>query len=153
MAYQDTRFKLDSEVGGRLAAFRATSGRRLWDIKIRYRSRPVVNGRTIYIEPWAVDLLSGRKLEGFNLRRSYGCGPLAGSCNLLLFRSATLGYVDLRRGSRLENYGGIRPGCWINAIPAGGLVLMPDASARCVCSYLNSASIALIPSVVGEGRN
>jgi len=153
MAYQDTRFKLDSEVGGRLAAFRATSGRRLWDIKIHYMSRPVVNGRTIYVEPWAVDLLSGRKLEGFNLRRSYGCGTLAGSCNLLLFRSATLGYVDLRRGSRLENYGGIRPGCWINAIPAGGLVLMPDASARCVCSYLNSASIALIPSVVGESRN
>jgi hypothetical protein len=46
----------------------------------------------------------------------------------------------------LENYGGIRPGCWINAIPAGGLVLVPDASSGCRCSYLNQAWIALSPA-------
>jgi hypothetical protein len=61
----------------------------------------------------------------------------------MLFRSATLGYIDFVRQGKVENYGGIRPGCWINAIPAGGLVLMPDASAGCVCSYLNQAWFAL----------
>jgi len=152
MAYQDTRFKLDSEVGGRMCAFRASTGRRLWDIKIKYQSRPVVNGRTVYAQPWALDLLTGRKLDGFALKRSYGCGIVAGSCNLLVFRSATFGYVDLLGEPRTENYGGIRPGCWINAIPVGGLVLMPDASARCVCSYLNSASIALTPCAPGLPR-
>ena len=31
MCYQPTRFKLPSEVGGRLAGIRASSGERLWD--------------------------------------------------------------------------------------------------------------------------
>ena len=64
----------------------------------------------------------------------------------MVFRSATLGYVDLRNEPTTVDYGGIRPGCWINALPAGGLVLMPDATDRCTCSYLIKASIALAPS-------
>jgi hypothetical protein len=28
-----------------------------------------------------------------------------------------------------------RPGCWINLIPAGGLLLMPEASSGCTCEY------------------
>jgi outer membrane protein assembly factor BamB len=31
MSYQPTTFQLDSEVGGRMAAFRASDGARLWD--------------------------------------------------------------------------------------------------------------------------
>ena len=31
------------------------------------------------------------------------------------------------------------------AIPAGGLLLMPEASNRCVCSYLIKATVALQP--------
>ena len=45
----------------------------------------------------------------------------------------------------MQNFGGIRPGCWINVVPAGGLVLMPDATDLCTCSYLIKASIALQP--------
>jgi hypothetical protein len=89
-------------------------------------------------------LLTGQKKD-FHFERSYGCGILAGSPHLLVFRSATLGYRDLRSESETENYGGIRPGCWINAIPAGGLLLLPEASNRCVCSYLIKATIALEP--------
>jgi hypothetical protein len=63
----------------------------------------------------------------------------------MVFRSATLGYLDLSGDYGTENYGGIRPGCWINVLPAGGLVLMPDATDRCTCSYLIKASIALQP--------
>ncbi len=146
MAYQDTRFKLASEIGGRMAAFRASTGERLWDVRAAYRSRPIVNDRTIYAEPGAWDLLTGAPREGFALARSYGCGTISGCRSLLLFRSATLGYVDLEKGGATANYGGIRPGCWVNVIPAGGLVLMPDAARRCVCSYLISASVALGPA-------
>ena len=59
--------------------------------------------------------------------------------------SALLGYIDLTRGQQTENHGGIRPGCWVNAIPAGGLVLLADAASWCTCSYLNQATIALEP--------
>ena len=64
----------------------------------------------------------------------------------MVFRSATLGYCEFDRPGEVENFGGIRPGCWINAIPAGGLVLVPDASAGCSCSYLNRAWLALEPT-------
>lgn len=147
MGYQSTRFKLPSEIGGRLAVFRATDGYRAWDRKVKYVTRPLINDRTIYAQGGAWDLLTGDD-QPFDFTRSYGCGQLAGSKHLLLFRSATFGYYDFTREAKTENFGGIRPGCWINAIPAGGLVLVPDASAGCTCSYQNRSWVAL----QGSGR-
>ncbi|MBN2311064.1 MAG: PQQ-binding-like beta-propeller repeat protein [Candidatus Hydrogenedentes bacterium] len=147
MTQQHTRFKLPSERGGRMTALRASTGERLWEAPSdpqRKASRPLLIGRTIYNEPGAWDLLTGKRLD-FDLQRSYGCGIMAGSPNLLVYRSATFGYFDLLHNEGTINYGGIRPGCWINAIPAGGLVLAPDATDRCTCSYLIKASIALQP--------
>ncbi len=142
MSYQSTRFKLPSEVGGRMAVFRASEGYRAWDKKVSYITRPLVNDRTIITQPARLDLLTGED-EPWTFKRSYGCGQLAGSKNLLLFRSATVGYVDFTRSVGTENFGGIRPGCWVNALPAGGLVFIPDASAGCRCSYQNRSWIAL----------
>ncbi|MCL4204029.1 MAG: PQQ-binding-like beta-propeller repeat protein [Pirellulaceae bacterium] len=144
MGYQPTRFRLDSEFGGRLAAFRLEDGQRLWDIPAKYESRPLINGDVVYAQGGAWKLLTGEPVP-FDFARSYACGILAASQKMMVFRSATLGYFEFGRG-QLENYGGIRPGCWINAIPAGGLVLVPDASSGCRCSYLNQAWIALRPA-------
>ena len=36
MSYQPTRFKLPSEVGGRMAAFHSTDGYRLWETEVNY---------------------------------------------------------------------------------------------------------------------
>jgi outer membrane protein assembly factor BamB len=142
MASQPTRFALDSEKAEFLTAIDPHTGKQLWRRPAKYSSRPMINDRTIYSEGGAWDLFSGSPI-GFEFKRSYGCGVLTGSKHTMLFRSATLGYFDFQRQGKVENYGGIRPGCWINAIPAGGLVLMPDASAGCVCSYLNQAWFAL----------
>jgi len=142
MGYQSTRFKLPSEVGGKLAVFRGSSGEPLWEKSAKYVTRPLINDRKIYAQGGSWDLLTGQE-QPFVFERSYGCGQLAGSRHMLLFRSATLGYMDLTRGSGVENFGGIRPGCWINALPVGGLVLVPDASAGCQCSYQNRSWMAL----------
>jgi hypothetical protein len=142
MAYQSTRFKLPSEVGGKLAVYRGGSGERLWAKNASYVTRPLINDKLIYAQGGAWDLLTGDE-HPFTLKRSYGCGQIAASKHMLLFRSATLGYLDLTRGSGVENFGGIRPGCWINALPVGGLVLAPDASAGCSCSYQNRSWMAL----------
>lgn len=144
MCYQPTRFKLPSEVGGRLAAFRASTGERLWDRDATYTTRPLINGRTIWAQGGQWDLLTGMP-RPFALKRSYGCGQIAGCTNLMVFRSATLAYYDLTNPQGVIDYGGLRPGCWINAIPAGGLVLVPDATSGCQCSYLNQAWIVLHP--------
>ena len=140
-AHQASR---DSERGNRLAAYRAADATRLWNTAVEYADRPVLVGRTVYAPPGARDLLTGKPLP-FELQRSYGCGIVAGAERLLVFRSATLGYCDLAGNRRTENYGGIRPGCWIAAVPAGGLTLMADAASWCTCSYLNQATIALKP--------
>lgn len=142
MTSQPTRFALESEIAEHLTAINPQNGERLWRRDTKYSSRPMINQGTIYSESGAWDLLSGSPLP-FEFKRSYGCGILAGSKHSMVFRSATLGYFDFERQGKVENFGGIRPGCWINAIPAGGLVLMPDASAGCVCSYLNQSWFAL----------
>lgn len=142
MCYQATRFRLPSEVGGRMAAFHGSDGYRLWDKQVKHTSRPLINADTIVAHPVAVDLNSGEP-KSLDVPKSYGCGQLSGSRNLLLFRSGTLGYYDSTRAAGTENYGGLRPGCWINALPAGGLVLVPDASAGCRCSYQNRSWVAL----------
>ena len=143
MGYQSTRFKLPSEVGGKLAMVRGKTGEPLWERQAKYVTRPLINDRKIYAQGGSWDLLTGEE-QPFVFERSYGCGQLAGSRHMLLFRSATLGYLDLSRGSGVENFGGIRPGCWINALPVGGLVLVPDASAGCQCSYQNRSWMALM---------
>ena len=142
MSYQPTSFKLSSEKGGRLSVFNSTTGEKTWEAKANYRSRPLINGKTVYAQGGAWNLKSG-KPQPFNFKRSYGCGILASCENMMFFRSATLGYFDFNKNDSIENYGGVRPGCWINAIPAGGLVLVPDASAACSCSYLNKSWFAL----------
>jgi outer membrane protein assembly factor BamB len=160
--YSQRSFQLPSEKGTRMTGFGAGNGRRLWDLNepSPYVSRPVVNGKRIYAQPHTYDLMTGRKLAGFMTpaawrsdptlgirkpmaRQPGGCGTISGGRNILLFRSGPLGYIDLLNNRGLQNYGPARPGCWINAIVAGGMVLMPDATDRCTCSYLIKGSIAL----------
>jgi len=142
LCYQSTEFRLPSEVGGRMAAFRASDGYRVWDKKVLHNTRPLVNDRTIIAMGGSWDLLTGEK-KSFDLKKTYGCGQISASKNLMLFRSGTLGYFDFTRKEGVENFGGIRPGCWVNALPVGGLVLVPDASAGCLCSYQNRSWVAL----------
>jgi hypothetical protein len=148
MFYQAVKhkfFKLPSEVGGRLAAFGTSDGQRIWDKAATYKTRPILNDDTTYAEGGAWKIKTGEEVL-WRFERSYGCGQIAGSRHLMLFRSATLGYLDLSRDAGTENFGGIRPSCWFNAIPAGGMVLVPDGSAKCACSYQMQAWLALQPA-------
>ena len=145
MNYEAVRhsfFALPSETGGRLAGFDLETGKPRWDHAAEYQTRPLINDYTIYAQGGAWNLITGESVP-FDFERSYGCGQISASKNLMLFRSATLGYKDLTRDAGTENYGGIRPSCWINAIPANGLVLVPDGSSKCLCSYQMRAWFAL----------
>ena len=145
MNYEAVRhnfFALPSETGGRLAGFDLETGEVRWDRAAEYQTRPLINDYTIFAQGGAWNLITGDPIP-FELERSYGCGQIAASSNLMLFRSATLGYRDLSRDAGTENFGGIRPSCWINAIPANGLVLVPDGSSKCQCSYQMKAWFAL----------
>lgn len=155
MGYQEYAWKITSEVGGRISAYGASDGETLWDQRIRYYNPPILIDRALYAYPHKYDLLTGRRQnaahpvtgqeELWEIKgKTFGCGPATGCPSALFNRSGTLAYADLESyQGKLEHYGGIRPGCWVATLPVGGLVLMPDDTSLCNCSYLNRASIAL----------
>jgi outer membrane protein assembly factor BamB len=145
----------------RVTALAAADGKLRWSRPLGYRVRPLVIGDTLHAEPWMFDLATGlpktriHPITGQSdrwqfCRPGHHCGCPIGSRHLLIFRSWCLGYYDLDSDAGTMHFGGQRPGCWINAIPAGGLLLMPEASAGCMCNFPNMCSLALKPA--GEDR-
>lgn len=141
---------------GEMTAFSAKDGKLLWQRKIYQRRIPIIVGETIITQPYAYDLRTGKPktrldpLTGeevpWEFRRSSGCGMNSASSAAVFFRSGTLGIYDLVRDAGIANFGGIRPGCFVNAIPANGLLLVPEASSGCTCSYNYQTSLALMPT-------
>jgi hypothetical protein len=39
----------------------------------------------------------------------------------------------------------LRPGCWLSTIPAGGMVLAPEAGGGCSCGWWTETSVGFIP--------
>jgi outer membrane protein assembly factor BamB len=146
---QSSGYSLYSERSGKLAIYEMSSGKLLREITPKYyRSRPLIIGGEVHAEPYAYDLASGKK-TGFSYSRIHGCGIVSGAPNILLFRTGPLGFADLSSGktgkSAVQFYGGTRPGCWVYAIAAGGMVLLPNSFNVCSCSYLNRTNVALEP--------
>ncbi|MFV1968203.1 MAG: PQQ-binding-like beta-propeller repeat protein, partial [Pirellulaceae bacterium] len=140
----------------RLVALSAHGGYKLWSKDANYRHRPIIIGSRIIAEPWSFDLRTGEQetrlhpLTGAEVpwsiaRPGHHCGMLTGSDYMLLFRSGFTGFYDLKTDSGTRHFAGHRLGCWINAIPTNGLVVMPEASAGCVCMFSIASTIVLEP--------
>ncbi len=136
----------------RIVALSAGDGSTLWSKLIGYRVRPLVVGNTLHAEPWAFDLhtgeqkmrihpVTGRKEIWQFARPGHHCGCPAASPHTMLFRSGCLGYYDLVGDYGTMHFGSMRPGCWINFIPANGLLLVPEASSGCMCAFPNTCTI------------
>lgn len=145
---------------GALAHRRATAlsgadGSLLWSRALGYRTRPLVNGDTIYADPWAFDLRTGEQVMRthpvsgeqvpWEFGRGHHCGAVSASPNCLFLRSLTTAYYDLIRDSGVIHFGGHRPGCYMNMIAADGLVLEPEASSGCVCAFSVYATVVFKP--------
>ncbi|MDP6634309.1 MAG: PQQ-binding-like beta-propeller repeat protein [Phycisphaerae bacterium] len=143
-----------------LIALSGKDGKMLWSGNKGYRSRPLIVGDKVIAEPWAHDLKTGVE-ETRNhpitevtakwqfARPGHHCGNIAASRNVLFFRSGTAGYYDLESDSGTVHFGGQRPGCWINCIPANGLVMMPEASSGCVCPDSMQCTTVFVPRTAG----
>ena len=140
----------------RLVGLSAKNGKVLWAKDANYRHRPVIIGDTVFAEPWAFDLKTGEQkmrrhpLTGAQtawqfLRPGHHCGAISACPQMLFMRSGFTSYYDLRDDSGIRHFAAHRLGCWINAIPADGLVLAPEASAGCVCLFPIICSLALEP--------
>jgi outer membrane protein assembly factor BamB len=140
----------------RLVALSGRTGEKLWARDANYRHRPIVIGDMIVAEPWAYDLKTGQQRTRPNpisgveapwqfLRPGHHCGALSACPQMLLMRSGFTAYYDLHDDSGIRHFAGHRAGCWINTIPADGLVLQPEASAGCICLFPLMCSVALEP--------
>jgi outer membrane protein assembly factor BamB len=140
----------------RLVALSAKSGELLWARDADYRHRPVIVGDRVIAEPWGYDLKTGRQLTRRHpvsgaetvwqfFRPGHHCGAISACPQMLLMRSGDTSYYDLIDDSGIRHFSGQRLGCWINAIAADGLALMPEASAGCICLHPIICSLALEP--------
>ncbi len=140
----------------RLVALSAEDGYTLWKKDADYRHRPIIIGAKVLAEPWMFDLksgeqitkqhpLTGRDVPWSIIRPGHHCGMLTGCDNMLMFRSGYTGFFDLESEEGTRHFAGHRLGCWINAIPANGLVMIPEASAGCVCQFSIASTIVLEP--------
>ncbi|MHC4631310.1 MAG: outer membrane protein assembly factor BamB family protein [Planctomycetota bacterium] len=139
-------------------AFDAHSGNTHWNVSHdtdlpidgghgEYNRHPTIIDDTVYAWPYAYNLRTGERDQAWKFeRRGHGCGGVSASARCLFWRGGNPWMYDLGPNggpSQLNNV--TRPGCWINIIPAGGLVLIPETSSGCTCGFPLQTSMAFIP--------
>jgi len=109
---------------------------------------PVIVGARLYCEPFAYDLHTGQTLDWkwpWAGRKRNGCGNISASASSFFYRDGSAGMFDLATSQQKALTTETRPGCWINLIPAAGLLLAPEASSGCTCNFSVQTSFALMP--------
>ena len=112
-----------------------------------YNRHPTIIAETVYAWPYAYNLKTGERIEGWEFdRRGHGCGGVSASAQCLFWRGGNPWMYDLGPDGGPQRLTAVtRPGCWINMIPAGGLVLIPESSSGCTCGFALQTSLALVP--------
>jgi outer membrane protein assembly factor BamB len=140
----------------RITALSAQDGELMWSRPLNYMVRPLLIQDEIIIEPRKCDLYTGKiksrihPVTGEDVpwefyRPGHTCAATSANEHCLFYRSYNAAYYDLKEDKGLSYYGAIRPGCWINMIPGNGLVLFPEASSGCTCSFPLRTSVVLKP--------
>ncbi len=113
---------------------------------------PVIAGDRLVCEPHAYELHTGKPLAEWTWQKEHrrGCGTISASASDLFFRQASATMFDLETNQYSNVTSVTRPGCWINMIPAGGLLLIPEASSGCTCNFAVQTSLAFLPEEASE---
>jgi outer membrane protein assembly factor BamB len=143
-----------------LNAFECTSGNELWNsAKIPSRNNlkgdhgelnqhPVIIGDIVMGDGFAFDLKKGSLYKGWKWKKGRKCGLPTASRNLIFSRNSgalVTQMANVKTGKSRSICFAARSGCWVNVIPAGGLVLVPEATSGCTCGYAVQTSRAFIP--------
>ena len=140
----------------RLVALSGEDGHRLWAKDANYRHRPIIIEDQIVAEPWGFDLytgaqrmrkhpITGEEVPWSMVRTGHHCGMITATPDMMFFRSGFTGFYDLNSDNGTRHFAGHRTGCWINMIPANGLLMVPEASAGCVCLFSIASTIVMEP--------
>ena len=106
-------------------------------------SHPVIIDDRVYVNNHIIDRQSGQvlRVDDFDY---HGCGVMSASKHTIFHRFEYHGMWDLKTDTRRELLG-LRSGCWLGMIPAGGLLLAPETSAGCSCTHAIQTSVAYLP--------
>lgn len=140
----------------RIVVLDAVKGGKVWAKDANYRHRPVVIGNEVVAEPWSYDLytgdqkmrkhpLTGEESPWMFARPGHHCGGISATASMMFFRSKSTAYYNMEEDEGTGHFAGQRLGCWINTIPANGLVMIPEASAGCVCLFSIAATVVFEP--------
>ncbi|MHC4994505.1 MAG: outer membrane protein assembly factor BamB family protein, partial [Planctomycetota bacterium] len=141
----------------RLLVLNADTGAKEWALDANYRHRPILIGQDIIAEPWSFDLctgeqkmrthpLTGEQTPWSFVRPGHHCGAISATPAMLFYRSRFTAFYNMESDEGTQHFAGQRMGCWINSIPAGGLVLVPEASAGCVCLFSIASTVVFEPA-------
>lgn len=137
----------------------AIGGRLLWSESHKedkghhsgHLQHPVVIGDTFYSDQRSFNMVTGELLRK-DLPERRGCGVMSAAKGAIFFRHHFHGMWDLESDKR-QQFLGIRSGCWLSLIPAGGFLLAPETSAGCSCTHAIQTSIGYIPrSLTARGK-
>lgn len=139
-------------------AFNTADGKPLWQDAFPIHRKdhgkaiqhPVAVGSTLYCELRGYNIRSG-KVERTDVPERRGCGTMAASNYAFFFRDHFHGMWDLETNTRSE-FKGIRGGCWLGQIPAGGMLLAPESSAGCSCTHSIQISVGYIPEAMTKQK-
>ncbi len=133
-------------------AFVAKNGEEIWTtdnkaVKTHHTSQlehPVLIGDRVYVNLNIYDLKTGDRLSEKPMKDYHGCGIKSASSATIFFRQEYHSMWNLESGE-VQEWHGIRSGCWLSMIPSGGLLLAPETSAGCSCTHAIQTSIAYRP--------
>jgi outer membrane protein assembly factor BamB len=146
-------------------AFSAKDCTPLWDVKgissgkvndsHGYQDKhPKIIGKRVVHRYGAFDLHTGKKIA--NGYKSSNCSDASASTTYLFTRNGGRACIQpvpgVASGRSRSLDGEIRPGCYINIIPAGGLIMLPAASCGCTCDYPVQMSLAWLPTQPGGSK-
>jgi outer membrane protein assembly factor BamB len=169
---------VDRKLSYRLEARDAATGETAWrqTLPSRHRvyapltygkngqqSHPSIVGGKVFLLSHITDALITLDLRTGHVERhpalydfwihSKTCAVPTASASGLYFRRDSCYLFDLPSRRAIDLTAVTRPGCWMSIIPAGGLVLMPEASSGCTCGFALQTSVVLAPDPSGtRGR-
>jgi len=159
VSYKDGKVILSGSVNKNgawyvLGAHDAATGRKLWERGFlasgntsgthgEATKHPTIVGETIFLYNDSFSLATGEPTPR-KLPKS-SCGERSASAEMLFWRRGGVMMANAKEGPTQPLSRSSRPGCWINIIPAGGVVLIPEASSGCTCNIPIQASMAFRP--------
>lgn len=115
-------------------------------------AHPVVLKDRVYIEPGGVSLSTGKVLD-HQFGPRIGCATVVAGRDSLFFRGIGGAITQWSLDSRTPSaWSRLRPSCWLNFVPAQGMMLIPEGGAGCSCGGWMETSLGLIPNALLEKK-